>query len=53
MVPAWWRDVNVRAADDPRGGLRLPIQFDLPARLNVAGVPAGEEALQAAPGRSA
>lgn len=44
VVPAWWRDLNVRAADDPRGGVRLPFQFDLPARLNVEGVPAGEEA---------
>ena len=44
VVPAWWRDQNARSAEDPRGGLRLPFLFELPARLNVEGVPPGEEA---------
>ena len=41
QVPRWFRDVNARSVADPRGGTRVPFQFDVPARVGSAGERAG------------
>ncbi len=45
-IPRWWADVSARSVADPRGRLRVPFQFDIPARVKGLGdAPALPEAL--------
>jgi hypothetical protein len=34
LAERWSRELKVRAAPDPRGGLRIPFQFDIPGRVD-------------------
>jgi hypothetical protein len=43
VVARWWRDVKARSIADPRGGVRIPFQFDIPSRVSVPGLQAGDE----------
>lgn len=43
VVPRYFRDATVRPVPDPRGGTRLPFQFDVPSRVKAPGMDPGDE----------